>query len=176
MLAWIRFVRVNCLVLLLLRLAQSKHLWTGGWGKLWNLAVCTWLAKCVIIYRCSVKTWLFKRRGDKVEYLKVFFRWPILAFTRVHSTPCNTRLTELHLKSKNVGRLRKCSSGKTMLRIFLRWHFHVKKKKKKTWTETLLRVTEFWNKHNCWIKRWGFVVMIMTIMFNPVIVEWILLY
>lgn len=33
----------------------QKKLWTGGWDKLWNFAVCTRLAECVIIYRCSVK-------------------------------------------------------------------------------------------------------------------------
>lgn len=32
-----------------------KKLQTGGWDKLWNFAVCTRLAECVIIYRCSVK-------------------------------------------------------------------------------------------------------------------------
>lgn len=33
----------------------QKKLWTGGWDKLWNFAVCTRLAECVIISRCSVK-------------------------------------------------------------------------------------------------------------------------
>lgn len=46
-------VLAHFLVSLVMRLAQPKDLGTGGWGKLWNLVVCPWLAECVNIYRCS---------------------------------------------------------------------------------------------------------------------------
>lgn len=56
-------VRVNFLVFLVVRLAQPKDLWTGGWGKLWNLVVCTWLTECVNIYqRSRCVSWC--RTGD----------------------------------------------------------------------------------------------------------------
>lgn len=40
----------NFLLALVMRLAQPMVFWAGGWGKLWNSVVCTWLAGCVNIY------------------------------------------------------------------------------------------------------------------------------
>lgn len=46
-------VLASFLVFLVVRLAQPKDLRTGGWGKLWNLVVCTGLAEWVNIYQRS---------------------------------------------------------------------------------------------------------------------------